>query len=321
MNQKKQKFKKTVLIAGGAGFLGSHLCAELLTMGCKVICVDNLYTGRKVNIKSLLKSSNFIFKKHDIVKPLNLKVNEIYHLASPASPPHYQKNPLATFQANVWGCWNLLELAKKNKAKFLFASTSEIYGDPLVHPQTENYWGNVNTIGVRSCYDESKRAGETLCSDFHRVYGVESKIIRIFNTYGPNMDPNDGRVVSNFIVQALQSKPITIYGQGQQTRSFQYVDDLISGLIKVMDKENFSGPVNLGNPKEFTILQLAKLVIRLTGSKSKIVYLSLPKDDPKQRRPDIALAQKVLGWSPKIQLEDGLIKTIAYFKEMVKIKA
>ncbi|MBI5530063.1 MAG: SDR family oxidoreductase [Candidatus Doudnabacteria bacterium] len=318
---KKSKIKKTVLVAGGAGFLGSHLCSALLEAGHNVVCVDNLHTGRKINIKPFLKNPRFIFKVHDVVKPLNLKVSEIYHLASPASPPHYQKNPLATFQANVWGCWNLLELARKNQAKFLFASTSEIYGDPLVHPQTESYWGNVNTIGIRSCYDESKRAGETLCSDFRRMYGVEAKIIRIFNTYGPNMDPDDGRVVSNFIVQALQGKPITIYGKGQQTRSFQYVDDLISGIVKVMGKSNFYGPVNLGNPKEFTILQLANLVIKLTGSKSKIIFKDLPKDDPKQRRPNIALAQNNLGWSPKIQLHDGLAKTIAYFEGIVKMKS
>ncbi|MCL5774755.1 MAG: SDR family oxidoreductase [Patescibacteria group bacterium] len=313
--------QKTILVAGGAGFLGSHLCVALLEQGHKVICVDNLVTGRKENLEKLLKHPNFVFKKHDVIKPITLKADEIYHLASPASPVHYQKNPLATFQANVWGCWNLLELSKKNKAKFLFASTSEIYGDPLVHPQIEGYWGNVNTIGVRSCYDESKRAGETLCVDFRRMYGVEAKIVRIFNTYGPNMDAGDGRVVSNFIVQALQGKPITVYGQGKQTRSFQYVDDLVTGILKVMAASNFYGPVNLGNPGEFTIMELAEKVIKATGSRSRIVHKPLPQDDPKQRKPDIALAKKTLGWEPKIPLSDGLVKTIAYFQKRLKIKA
>ncbi len=296
--------------------MGSHLCGALLKQGNGIICLDNLSTGRMSNIAKFKNNKHFVFKKHDITRPfdIKIKINEIYHLASPASPPQYQKNPIATFKANVYGTMNLLELAKKNQAKLLYASTSEIYGDPLVHPQTEQYWGNVNTVGVRSCYDESKRAGETLCADFRRMYNVEAKIIRIFNTHGPNMEAGDGRVVSNFIVQALQNKPITIYGTGKQTRSFQYVDDLILGMVKVMEKEDFYGPVNIGNPQEFTIMELAKLVLKLTNSKSRIVYEPLPQEDPKQRKPDIALAKRELHWEPKISLKQGLIKTIEYFK-------
>ena len=311
--------KKNILVAGGAGFIGSHLCKTLLEKHNKVFCLDNLSTGRKENIEKLLPNPDFKFLKKDVCLPINLKTCEIYHLASPASPPHYQKDPIGTFKANVLGTMNLLNLARKNKAKFLFASTSEIYGDPLVHPQPESYWGNVNSIGVRSCYDESKRAGETLCADYFRVYGVEAKIIRIFNTYGPNMDPKDGRVVSNFIVQALSHKPITIYGSGRQTRSFQYISDLITGIVKMMSVKNFNGPVNLGNPNEFTVAKLAQLVLRQTESKSKVVYKSLPEDDPRQRKPNIALAKKKLNWQAKISLEKGLIETIKYFKLQVNI--
>jgi UDP-glucuronate decarboxylase len=309
--------KKTILVAGGAGFVGSHLCGRLLAMGNKVVCLDNLSTGKKVNIRSYLTDNNFKFIRRDVVNPLKSQVDEIYHLASPASPIAYQRRPLETFQANVWGTWNLLALAKTNGAKLLYASTSETYGDPLVHPQTESYWGNVNPVGVRSCYDESKRAGETLCADFHRVHKVETKIVRIFNTYGPNMDPCDGRVVSNFIVQALLGRPLTIYGSGQQTRSFQYVDDLVAGLIAMMAAKNFYGPVNLGNPREFSMLQLANLIKQLTLSKSKLVFKPLPQDDPKLRRPDITLAKTKLLWQPKISLEQGLVKTVTYFRDNI----
>jgi UDP-glucuronate decarboxylase len=312
---------RTALVAGGAGFVGSHLCEKLLALGYKVICVDNLYTGKKTNILNLLKNKNFQFLNKDISKDvLNLKINEIYHLASPASPPAYQKEPILTFKSNTLGTLNLLELAKKNKAKFLFASTSEVYGDPKEHPQKETYWGNVNPVGVRSCYDESKRAGETLTLDFGKVYKIETKIIRIFNTYGPKMDKNDGRVVSNFIVQALKNMPITVYGQGGQTRSFQYVSDLVAGIIAMMNAKNFSGPVNLGNPEEFTILELAKKIIKITNSKSKIVFKKLPQDDPVKRKPDIDLAKKRLKWQPKISVSDGLLKTITYFKQSLNKK-
>lgn len=321
--------KRQILVAGGAGFAGSHLCEVLVARGNFVIALDNLSTGNKKNIAHLLSRPNFQFIKGDIVYHLatlpylkrGREFDEVYHLASPASPSHYQKDPVGTWKANTIGTLNLLELASRYRAKFLFASTSEVYGDPLRHPQKENYFGNVNTIGVRSCYDESKRAGETLCVDFRRMRGVEAKIIRIFNTYGPNMDAGDGRVVSNFIVQALQNKPVIVYGKGLQTRSFQYVDDLIDGILKVMAKKNFYGPINLGNPGEFTIMELAERVIKLTGSKSKIAHKPLPPDDPKQRRPNIALAREVLGWEPKVVLSEGLKRTIAYFRGKLKIKA
>lgn len=312
---------KKIFVAGGAGFLGSHLCAALLKRGNEVVCVDNLVTGQKANLKNFMTNPRFRFIRRDITRPLNLAVAEIYHLASPASPPQYQKHPLATFEANVFGTRNLLRLAIRHGSKLLFASTSEIYGDPLVHPQPENYRGNVNTVGIRSCYDESKRAGETLCADFRRVHGVEAKIVRIFNTYGPNMDASDGRVVSNFITQALRGQPITVYGRGRQTRSFQYVDDLVAGLLKVMAKKNFYGPVNLGNPKEFTVLQLAEKILALTGSASRLVFRPLPEDDPRQRRPDIALARRQLGWEPNVSLTAGLKKTIEYFKQQPHAKS
>lgn len=307
---------KTALVAGGAGFVGSHLCERLLVLGYKVFCVDNLYTGKKANILNLQKNKNFKFLKKDISNNiLNLKIDEVYHLASPASPPAYQKEPLLTFKANTLGTLNLLELAKKNKAKFLFASTSEVYGDPKEHPQKETYWGNVNPVGVRSCYDESKRAGETLTLDFGRVHKIETKIIRIFNTYGPKMDKNDGRVVSNFIVQALKNMPLTVYGKGNQTRSFQYVSDLVEGIVRTMEAKKFFGPVNLGNPEEFTVLELAKKIIKVTNSQSKIVFKKLPQDDPVKRKPDISLAKKRLKWQPKVSVLEGLLKTIAYFKQ------
>ncbi len=307
---------KRILVAGGAGFVGSHLCTALIGQGHEVFCLDNFCTGRKANISHLVKGPKFHLLNSDVGKPAGFPVDEIYHLASPASPPHYQRIPLETFKANVLGSLNLLESARKYKAKILLASTSEVYGQPLVHPQPERYWGNVNPVGVRSCYDESKRAAETLFADYRRVYGVDARIIRIFNTYGPRMAPDDGRVVSNFITQALTNKPITVYGRGRQTRSFQYADDLIAGMLKVMAAKDFAGPVNLGNPDEFTVIQLAKAVLRLTGSKSKIVYRSLPQDDPKQRKPDIRLAQAKLNWQPKVKLEEGLQKTIDYFKSL-----
>ena len=298
--------------------MGSHLCEFLVAHGDFVIALDNLSTGNKKNIGALLKYKNFRFINADVLKPLSTEVDEIYHLASPASPRYYQKDPIGTWKANTLGTLNLLELAKRKKAKFLFASTSEVYGDPTAHPQTEGYWGNVNPVGIRSCYDESKRAGESLCMDFRRFNKLDIKIVRIFNTYGPRTDKNDGRVVSNFIVQALRGRPLTVYGQGNQTRSFQYVDDLISGLVKMMKSpKSFNGPVNLGNPKELSILELAKKIIKLAGSPSRLVYKSLPQDDPRQRRPGIVLAKRKLGWQPKVGLEKGLKKTIEYFKTVI----
>ncbi|MCL5666527.1 MAG: SDR family oxidoreductase [Patescibacteria group bacterium] len=308
--------KKNILVAGGAGFVGSNLCEFLVEKGHRVVCLDNLSTGRMQNIKNLRLKKNFEFMRHDITKPRNFPADEIYHLASPASPVHYQKDPVGTWKANTLGTLNLLELARKQKTKFLFASTSEVYGDPKVHPQGEKYRGNVNPVGIRSCYDESKRAGESLCADYYRLYKFPVKIVRIFNTYGPNMEINDGRVVSNFIVQALKNEPITVYGQGRQTRSFQYIDDLIQGLVKMMEG-SFLGPVNLGNPGEFTILHLAKLATQLTGSKSRIIYQPLPADDPKRRRPDISLAEKKLNWRPKVELKAGLLRTIEYFQSIL----
>ncbi len=310
--------KKIIVVTGGAGFLGSHLCERLLSDGNSVICVDNLLTGSKKNIQHLLSNKNFVFKKHDVRKPLSIKgkIDEIYNLACPASPVHYQNDPIGTFLTNIEGIKNMLELARKHKAKILQASTSEVYGDPLHHPQKEVHWGNVNPIGIRACYDEGKRGAETLCFDYNRTYGVSIRVIRIFNTYGPRMAINDGRVVSNFIVQALRGEDITIYGNGEQTRSFQYVDDLINGMSKMMASDSI-GPINLGNPKEFTMKELAEEVLRITGSKSRIIRKKLPQDDPKMRKPDISKAKKVLGWAPKIPLRDGLEKTVAYFKSVI----
>ena len=308
---------KRVLVTGGAGFIGTHLCRRLLNEGCHVICLDNLFTGSEQNIALFRSNPDFEFVLHDIVNPYEATdIDEIYNLACPASPVHYQYDAIKTIKTAVMGVINMLDLAVKNRAKILQASTSEVYGDPVVHPQNENYWGNVNPIGPRSCYDEGKRCGETLCMDYHRQNGVCIKIIRIFNTYGPYMLPNDGRVVSNFIVQALQGEPITIYGTGEQTRSFQYVDDLIEGMIRMMNTENdFTGPINLGNPEEFTILELARKVIEMTGSKSEVIFKPLPHDDPRQRKPDISLARKMLNWEPQISLDDGLGHVINYFKE------
>ena len=303
-----------ILVTGGAGFIGSHLCMALVKNGNEVICLDNLFTGSIENIKKLKDCSNFKFVEHDITKEYYEEVDCIYNLACPASPVHYQFNPIKTIKTNVLGAINTLELAKKYSAKILQASTSEIYGDPLEHPQKEEYWGNVNTIGVRSCYDEGKRAAETLFSDYHRMYNVDIKIARIFNTYGPNMAINDGRVISNFIVQALSNKDITIYGNGSQTRSFCYVDDLLKGLMSLMDK-NYTFPINLGNDKEYTMLELAKIIIKLTNSNSKIIYKPLPSDDPIKRKPDLSKAKEILNYSPKISIEEGLNKTIKYFEK------
>ncbi len=310
---------KRILVTGGAGFIGSHLCEHLLSQGHEVICLDNYFTGRKANIVHLLDHPYFEMVRHDVTTPYYAEVDEIYNLACPASPVHYQYNPIKTVKTSVMGAINMLGLAKRVRAKVLQASTSEVYGDPSVHPQTEGYWGNVNPIGIRSCYDEGKRCAETLFMDYHRQNKVRIKIIRIFNTYGPRMLENDGRVVSNFIVQALKGEDITVYGTGSQTRSFQYVDDLIAGMTRMMaSDEGFVGPVNIGNPQEFTILELAEKVIAMTGSRSKIIYQPLPSDDPTQRRPDIELAKKQLAWEPKIKLEDGLKKTIAYFEQQLK---
>ncbi|WP_448137082.1 UDP-glucuronic acid decarboxylase family protein [Sphingobacterium siyangense] len=307
--------KKRILVSGGAGFIGSHLCERLLKDGNEVICMDNFFTGDKSNIVHLLQNPYFELVRHDVTEPFLAEVDEIYNLACPASPVHYQYNPIKTIKTSVMGAINMLGLAKRVNARILQASTSEVYGDPKVHPQQESYWGNVNPVGIRSCYDEGKRCAETLFMDYHRQHHIAIKIVRIFNTYGPRMHPQDGRVVSNFIMQALQNKDITIYGEGNQTRSFQYVDDLVEGMIRMMDTEkSFIGPINIGNPHEFTILQLAEQVILQTGSKSKIKFLPLPKDDPQQRKPDIELAKKSLDWSPTVQLEEGLSKTIAYFK-------
>jgi len=308
---------KRILVTGGAGFLGSHLCERLLNEGNDVICLDNYFTGSKNNVRHLLDNHSFELVRHDVTTPYYAEVDEIYNLACPASPPHYQYNPIKTMKTSIYGAMNMLGLAKRTKATILQASTSEVYGDPIVHPQTESYWGNVNTIGIRSCYDEGKRASETLFMDYHRQNGVKIKIIRIFNTYGPRMNPYDGRVVSNFIVQALKGEDITIYGDGSQTRSFQYVDDLIEGMIRTMrTDDSFIGPVNIGNPGEFTMLELAEKVLSLTASKSKIVYMPLPQDDPLQRQPDITLANHKLNWEPKVNLEEGLIKTIEYFSKI-----
>jgi len=304
-----------VLVTGGAGFIGSHLCELLVNLNHEVICLDNYFTGSKKNVYPLLSRSGFEVIRHDIITPIDLEVDQIYNLACPASPVFYQFNPVRTIQANVLGVTNMLELAKRTKARILQASTSEVYGDPTVHPQREDYWGNVNPIGVRSCYDEGKRVAEALMMDYHRQFGVDIRIVRIFNTYGPRMALNDGRVVSNFIVQALLGEDITIYGRGEQTRSFCYVSDLVAGLIAMMNVSDFRGPVNLGNPGEFTILSLAEKVIKMTTSSSKLVFKDLPSDDPVRRRPDISLATEKLGWAPTINLDAGLVKTIEYFSQ------
>ena len=307
-----------ILITGGAGFLGSHLAEKLLHSGNEVLVADNFFTGNKQNLTHLLSNPNLEVMRHDVTFPLYIEVNQIYNLACPASPVHYQYDPVQTTKTSVHGAINMLGLAKRTRARILQASTSEVYGDPEMHPQPESYWGKVNPIGIRSCYDEGKRCAETLFFDYHRQHQTDIKVVRIFNTYGPRMHPNDGRVVSNFIVQALKGKDITIYGDGQQTRSFCYVDDLIDAMIKMMNSEKgFIGPVNIGNPGEFTMLQLAEMVLMLSNSKSKIIYQPLPSDDPKQRQPNIDLAKDKLGWQPKVELKDGLRETIAYFKKMI----
>ena len=310
---------KRILVTGGAGFIGSHLCERLLKDGNDVICLDNYFTGNKDNIRHLIGNDHFELVRHDITQPYTAEVDEIYNLACPASPVHYQHDPVKTIQTCVIGSMNMLGLAKRTGAKILQASTSEVYGDPIIHPQVESYWGNVNPIGIRSCYDEGKRCAETLFMDYHRQNNVKIKIIRIFNTYGPRMSMNDGRVVSNFIVQALKGENITIYGDGRQTRSFQYVDDLVEGMIRMMETgDDFTGPVNIGNPGEFTMLELAEKVIEITGSKSKIVFEPLPQDDPRQRKPDITLAnEKLNGWKPDIKLNEGLQYTVDYFKKLI----
>ena len=311
--------QKRILVTGGAGFLGSHLCDRLIQEGHDVLCLDNFFTGSKRNILHLMQNPNFELVRHDLAFPIFLEVDEIYNLACPASPIHYQHNPVKTVKTNVLGSIHMLGLAKRVHAKILQASTSEVYGDPVVHPQTESYWGNVNTIGIRSCYDEGKRCAETLFFDYHRQNKVNIRVVRIFNTYGPRMHPNDGRVVSNFIVQALNNQDITVYGDGSQTRSFCFVDDLVDGMVRMMNRsDEFVGPVNLGNPTEFTILELAEKIIEATGSKSRIVFRPLPQDDPLQRRPDISLAKEKLQWEPDTALDEGLQTTIAYFKTTLK---
>ena len=310
---------RRILVTGGAGFLGSHLCDRLVAAGHDVLCVDNFFTGSRRNVEHLLDSPHFELMRHDVTFPLHVEVDEIYNLACPASPVHYQHDPVQTTKTSVHGAINMLGLAKRLRGKILQASTSEVYGDPEVHPQPESYWGKVNPIGIRSCYDEGKRCAETLFFDYHRQHQLRIKVVRIFNTYGPRMHPNDGRVVSNFIVQALKGQDITIYGDGQQTRSFCYYDDLLEAMTRMMDtRDDFTGPVNIGNPREFTMLELAQIVIELTGAKSKLVFKPLPSDDPKQRKPDITLAREALnGWEPKVALEAGLKKTVAYFDALL----
>lgn len=309
---------KRILVTGGAGFIGSHLCARLIERGHEVVCLDNFFTGRRSNVDSLADNRSFELVRHDITQPILLEVDRIYHLACPASPVHYQFNPVKTIKTSVLGTTNMLGLAKRTKARILLASTSEVYGDPTQHPQVESYWGNVNPIGLRSCYDEGKRVAETLTMDYHRQNKVDVRIVRIFNTYGPRMLFNDGRVVSNFIVQALKNEPITIYGEGSQTRSFCFVDDLVRGLLAMMETDDFTGPVNLGNPNEITVLELAKRIVQLTGSRSEIVYRPLPQDDPVRRQPDITLAKTKLAWSPTVDLETGLKITIADFRSRLE---
>jgi UDP-glucuronate decarboxylase len=312
--------RKRVMVTGGAGFLGSHLCERLLNDGHDVLCVDNFYSGTKDNIEHLVENPHFEMMRHDVTFPLYVEVDEIYNLACPASPIHYQRDPVQTTKTSVHGAINMLGLAKRTKAKILQASTSEVYGDPEVHPQNESYWGHVNPIGIRSCYDEGKRCAETLFFDYHRQHQLEIKVVRIFNTYGPRMHPNDGRVVSNFIVQALSGKDITIYGDGSQTRSFCYVDDLIEGFIRLMaSPSDTTGPINIGNPVESTIKELAETVIAMVGGKSKLIFNPLPQDDPKQRKPDITLARNKLGWEPKVKLHDGLSNTVDYFKKFLAV--
>lgn len=318
MLQMDNYHRKRILITGGAGFLGSHLSERLLNEGNEIFCLDNFFTGTKENVANLMDNPYFEIIRHDVEFPLHLEVDEIYNLACPASPPHYQHNPIHTNKTSVLGAINMLGLAKRQNAKIMQASTSEVYGDPHVHPQTEDYWGNVNPIGIRSCYDEGKRCAETLFFDYYREHNLKIKVARIFNTYGPNMHPNDGRVVSNFIIQALKGEDITIYGDGSQSRSFCYVDELIDGFIRLMASDDFTGPVNLGNPVEFTIKELAEKIIEMTNSTSKLTLNPLPQDDPKQRQPDITLAKKELDWEPKIKLEQGLKKTIAYFDGLIK---
>lgn len=308
---------KRILVTGGAGFLGSHLCDRLIEQGHDVLCLDNFFTGAKQNIQHLLGNPKFELMRHDVIDSFKAEVDQIYNLACPASPVHYQFNPIKTVKVSVMGAINTLGLAKRVNARILQASTSEVYGDPHIHPQKEEYWGNVNPIGIRSCYDEGKRCAETLFFDYHRQNGVDIRVMRIFNTYGPRMNPNDGRVVSNFICQALRGENITIYGEGQQTRSFCYVDDLIAGMMALMNQDKTVGPVNIGNPGEFTIRELAELVIELTQSKSELVFMPMPSDDPKQRQPDISLARSVLGWEPHVALRDGLLKTIDYFRTIL----
>ena len=309
---------KRILVTGGAGFLGSHLCERLIGEGHDVICLDNFFTGVKDNIRHLIGHNRFELVRHDITFPVYLEVDRIYNLACPASPVHYQYNAVKTIKTSVMGAINILGLAKRVKARVLQASTSEVYGDPSVHPQREDYWGNVNPVGVRSCYDEGKRVAETLFFDYHRMNSVDIRVMRIFNTYGPRMRPDDGRVVSNFIIQALRGEDITLFGDGSQTRSFCYVDDLIEGMVRLMHCEDCTGPVNIGNPGEFTIRELAEKVIAITGSSSKLVHRPLPSDDPRQRQPDITLAREMLGWQPEVKLEDGLVKTVEYFRESLK---
>ncbi|MFV8818442.1 UDP-glucuronic acid decarboxylase family protein [Haliea sp. E17] len=319
MNRQLQRVDGTrVLVTGGAGFLGSHLCEKLLHAGNEVVCLDNFYTGRKANIAHLMSDPMFTVMEHDITNPVYLQVDEVYNLACPASPVHYQYDPVHTMKTSVLGMINMLGLAKRVKGKILHASTSEVYGDPLVHPQPESYWGHVNPTGIRSCYDEGKRSAETLCFDYHRRHQLDVKVVRIFNTYGPRMHPEDGRVVSNFIVQALKGEPITLYGDGSQTRSFCYADDLVEGFMQLMaTPPEFRGPMNLGNPNEFTIRELAEKVLEITGSSSKLIEEPLPADDPRQRRPDITLARETLGWEPRVQLDEGLTRTIAYFDQLL----
>lgn len=308
---------KRILVTGGAGFLGSHLCDRLVEQGHDVVCLDNFFTGRKTNVAHLLGKTNFELVRHDVIDPFKYEVDEIYNLACPASPPHYQYNPIKTTKTSVMGAINCLGLAKRVRARVFQASTSEVYGDPAIHPQPESYWGNVNPIGIRSCYDEGKRCAETLFFDYHRENGVDIRVVRIFNTYGPRMHPNDGRVVSNFIVQALKGEDITIYGDGSQTRSFCFVDDLIEGFLRLMKQDEVVGPMNIGNPSEFTMLELAELTLKVIGSSSKIIHMPLPADDPKQRRPDISLARKHLDWEPTVSLEEGLTRTADYFRTQI----